>query len=567
MKSLSLEKIKDKINPNYSISRTNTFLKDQPTTFSTEASKVYLLPPLKRDIFKRSLIQQSSVLSKYISNFVSNYIRNSQDLMNFNSEPNTNKFSKRRSINSNEIKNIQKDNKINKEEEDSIKNNQNDIDNDDEKGSLSERGQIQNIKKRNMNNFDRKLLYITEIKNKQNGISPQISFIKNKNPKKVNKNILQKKIVPNIKVIIPSGDETNLPKSINIEQELSFADYKKLQKLFRRKKTYQPNILSNWKERIGLDIKTSKKNYISEVENDVEYQSKILTDQTKLLEGNIKYFNRHIVSNPNFKNAFNSLSLKSKIDFNKTLEETIGIIYLLPQLILLDFYEIINRFDSIKIPNNQKFSDKYVFDEFENLIYNCNLLMEVSDFFHNCFDVYLILINEVDQMNINFNNFSNIISSFEKARYNMIYVINSSKNAIKYYDKDMKFINKFNNKMGLKKQISKPKFITNKIMNQFFFKKNPERQKKIMIDSCLSENKRDDEQLDINIYDYFHKKGKTPKFKSLVNTKLVKNLLKSCTENVKNLINTEIINNQMSGNNSEDDEILPNKRKVIKIHL
>ena len=37
-------------------------------------------------------------------------------------------------------------------------------------------------------------------------------------------------------------------------------------------------------------------------------------------------------------------------------------------------------------------------------------------------------------MNINFKKLSNILSAFEKARYNMIYVINSSTNAIKFYE-------------------------------------------------------------------------------------------------------------------------------------
>ena len=39
----------------------------------------------------------------------------------------------------------------------------------------------------------------------------------------------------------------------------------------------------------------------------------------KLLEGNIKYFNKNIIDNPNFENVFNSLVLKSKNDVNKII--------------------------------------------------------------------------------------------------------------------------------------------------------------------------------------------------------------------------------------------------------
>ena len=563
MKVLSLDKINDKSKTNNTTFRTNNLTNENPTVFSTYNSKIYLLPPLKRDIFKKSLMQQTSVLSKYIGDFVSNYIKSTQEFKNINSDSNSKIVSSKRSnINSNDIKAIKSNIKV--------KNEENLENNSPERNMicLSERSVNPIIHKRNSKIINKKLLYITEIKSKKKEISPQISFTKNKSTNKVNKNILLKKSTPNINIIFSSGNETYLPKSIDIEQQLSFEDYKRLQKFFRRKKTYQPNILSDWKEKVGLNVKTAKKNYISEFENDVEYQSKIFKDQIKLLEGNIKYFNKNFVGNPNFQKAFNSLVLKSKINFNKALEETIGIIYLLPQLILSDFYQIINRFNTIKIPDNNKFIEKYVFDEFDNLKYNCNLLKEVSDFFNSCFDVYLILINEVDDMNLNFEKFNNIISSFEKARFNMIYVINSATNAIKYYDKDMNFINKFNKKMGIKNKIIQRNTLTNKIMNQFMFKKNPEKQKKLMIDSCLSEVKRDNkEKQEINFSSYFNKKRKNHKFKSLVNTKLVKSLLKNCSDEAKNIINTEIINDQMNGDFSDEEEILVSKRKVIKIDV
>jgi len=563
MKALSLDKIRDKSKTNNSTSRTNNLTNENPTVFSTDNSKIYLLPPLKRDLFKKSLMQQNSVLSKYIGDFVSNYIKSTKELTNFNSESNSKKASsKRSSINSNDIKTIKSNIKIKNEKNLDSNSPENNI------LCLSERSANPIINKRNSKIINKKLLYITEFRNKKKEISPQTSFTKNKSPIKVNKNTFLKKSTPNINIIFSSGNETYIPKSIDIDQQLSLQDLKRLQKFFRRKKTYQPNILSDWKEKIGLNVKTIKKNYISEFENDVTYQSKIFKDQINLLEGNIKYFNKNFVGNLNFLKAFNSLVLKTKINFNKALEETIGIIYLLPQLILSDFYQVINRFNSIKIPDNNKFVEKYVFDEFDNLKYNCDLLKEVSDFFNSCFDVYLILINEVDDMNLNFENFNNIISSFEKARYNMIYVINAATNAIKYYDKDMNFINKFNNKMGIKKKIIQRNMLSNKIMNQFMFKKNPERQKKLMIDSCLSEVKREDkEKQEINFSSYFNKKRKNHKFKSLVNTKLVKNLLKNCSDEAKNIINTEIINDQMNGDFSDEEEILVSKRKVIKIDV
>ena len=560
METFSEEKLKDKFKTNASTSRTNKFLNENQTSFSTETSKTYLLPPLKSNIYKKSLMKQSSVLSNYIENFVSNFIKNTKKLKKFSSFSNSKIFSKRNSTNLSEIKDNKTDKDVIKEES-SKKNNQ-----DSKLTFSSEKEKIPTIKKRNIKIIDKKL-YVTEIKK---GITPKVNFSNIPNTLKSNKNIIQNESTTNNNnIIIPNGSETNLPKSINIDKELSLGDLKKLKKFFRRKKSYQPNILVNWKEKIGIDTKIIRKKFTSEVENETEYQSKILTDQMKLLEGNIKYFNKNIIDNPNFENVFNSLVLKSKIDFNKALEETIGIIYLLPRLILNDFYLIINKFNSIRIPNSNKFEEKYVFDEYDNLKYNCNLLNEVFEFFNSCFEVYLILINEVDDMNISFQKLDNILSSFEKARYNMIYVINTSSNAIKYYEKDMNFINKFDHKLGINEKKNQRKLLTNKLMNQFFFKKNPERQKKLMIESCLSEHNRDDsEKKAMNFLTNFRKKKKKPKFKSIINTKIVKKLLRNCNDEAKNIINTEIINNQIEQNFSEDEEILPNRnRRVIKINF
>ena len=151
----------------------------------------------------------------------------------------------------------------------------------------------------------------------------------------------------------------------------------------------------------------------------------------------------------------------------------------------------------------------------------------------------------------------------------MIYVINSAKNTINIYKKDIKYIDKISKKMGVKKRMIQNRLITNKIMNQFTFKKNPERQKKLMINSCLSENNREDDNKQTHKYIWLlNKKEKTPKYKSLVNSKLIKSLMKKCNNEKKNIINTEIVNNQMNEDILDDDDTLSNvKRKVIKINF
>jgi hypothetical protein len=302
--------------------------------------------------------------------------------------------------------------------------------------------------------------------------------------------------------------------------------------------------------------------------NDVDYQSRSFRDQVKLLEENIQHYKMSITTRKNYIESFCSLSLISKMEYNKALEETIGILMLLPQLFLADFYKFIQRVGNISIPSKEKFEEQYVFDEVENLFYNNNLLTEVLEFFKNCFEVYLLLINEVDEMNLKPQNFNNVISSFEKARYNICYVSNSSENALANYNKDLISINKFNKNLGIKNN-SVEQNVYDKMMNQFIFKKNSERQRKIRIEECLNYRKEEEEnELIFTGKSHKNKKIQRIKFHSIIDSGLVTKLLKNCRPDAKNKISTERINNKIDGEFGEEGEILKNsKRKVIKLNF
>ena len=93
---------------------------------------------------------------------------------------------------------------------------------------------------------------------------------------------------------------------------------------------YQPIISENWKFRKGLRITigTEKVNALP-IKNDIEYQYSIINDEFKLLEDNYSYYKTRIITNDLYYDSFKSISLSSKIKYNKSLEETIGILYIL----------------------------------------------------------------------------------------------------------------------------------------------------------------------------------------------------------------------------------------------
>ena len=536
-------------NLNKVISKTESSFKNYSKGSSSEETKIFNLPPIEKHFYLKAILQPTSILTRYIEKHTKTFLKNTEEEMNSPIKIDL-KIKTEKQLDENDFdeKNDEKEKEIQKEKI-NIK-------------SYTDRG-LKNKNKKNLTNYNKNLLYLTETKNIKSKSPSNKASSKNSSS---NRNISVKNEYSNFNLLFPNTNNIlNIPDAIKIDEELSFEKLKKLEKFFRRKKTYQPKIYTDWKTKCGININVGNIRLSSPVQNDIEYQSKAFRDQSKLLEDNILYYKMNITTKQNYIESFKSLSLTSKINYNQALEETIGIILLLPQLILLDFYKFIKKFENINIPKRQNFEEKYVFNELENLYFNNNLLSEVLEFFQNCFEVYLLLINEVEDMTLKPNNFNNVITSFEKARYNICYVINSSENAISNYNKDIRSINKFNKGLGIiNKDFDKLK-LSDKIMNQFIFKKNAERQRKLRIDACLNYRKDEEDN------DFFKKKNSFDtrlKFKSVIDSELVSKLLKNCKDDAKHKITTERINNEIDGKLGEEGEFLKNsKRQVIKLNF
>ena len=153
----------------------------------------------------------------------------------------------------------------------------------------------------------------------------------------------------------------------------------------------------------GISVGTNKINLT--VPYDAEYQSKLFHDQYKLLIDNYHYYKMKIVANDDFVEAFKSINLKSKIEFNKNLEEICGLLMLLPRHILAEFYKYI---EYLKVPSKSRLKDKYIFDEVSCLFHNNKLLSEIFDYFKNSFEIYLLLVKEVNGMVLKQKEFVNL---------------------------------------------------------------------------------------------------------------------------------------------------------------
>jgi len=366
----------------------------------------------------------------------------------------------------------------------------------------------------------------------------------------------------------------NTLSSISVSKNISNEKINYLNKFYYRIRTYQPHINLNWKEKLNLKGFKNNNLYNNKLYESIEYQYKIINDNINLLFDNINYYKLKIIPHLNYINMFKSLSKKNQINYNKSLEECIGIFYLIPQLLLLEFYKFIEKFNNIHLPNKNKFKEKFIFNELECLFYNNKLLKETSDFFRSCFEVYSTLIKNVDKMELSLKNFCNLITLLEKGRFNISNIITISENGIERYENDLKvikkvfkkdkdyfnIITKINNDSN--NDIQSESF-SDKLNNQFLFKKNKEKQRIFRIKNALK-NKYDDDDNELNINNIkkvnFTNNNKNNenkndiennkyKFKSILNNKLITNLMKYCKKDVKEDIENRRIYNEMEENN------------------
>ena len=368
---------------------------------------------------------------------------------------------------------------------------------------------------------------------------------------------------------INTGKKGKIESSVSLDRELNKEKCKFLNNIFHRLRTYQPKIDANWKSINGLTIDIGAIKLSSHMEGDIEYQVKSLNDQYKLLLDNIKYYKMSVITKDNFMESFKCLSLKNKINYNQYLEEACGLILLLPQLILLEFYKYIEKYEKLNRPDKNKFKDKYIFDEISCLNYNNNLLTEVSEYLKNCFEVYLTLVKEVNDMSLKPKIFKNALSAFEKARFDISYICNIAETAMNNYIKDINIINKLNKCDILKtKKKSVNTILTYNLRNINNLKKNTDRQRRLRIEACLNNkedeyNNKNNDFMFINPYILPNKRN----FKSIIDSELITKILKHCKKDVKYEIKTQRINNELDDSNSGDNVKSKKTHKIIKLNF
>ena len=221
----------------------------------------------------------------------------------------------------------------------------------------------------------------------------------------------------------------------------------KIYKNYKRKRTFriymkESNILnSTWKKKIGL--LDSELKYNNNLLSDLQFQSNTIKDEMNLLIDGIHHYKMRLFGNSDLLTAFMNKDISYQVNLNKTLEETCALLHLIPKIILKEYYIYSDRFISISEPGRENFITKIITNESECLNENIKLLYKIVNFVKSSFEVYIQLVNQVEEeMIIQLHDFEILRAIFQKSRYFIGNLINFANNMIKDYIFDKKLITK-----------------------------------------------------------------------------------------------------------------------------
>lgn len=219
---------------------------------------------------------------------------------------------------------------------------------------------------------------------------------------------------------------------------------------------------------------------------------------------------------------FQNLDAKRQIKYNKCLEETCGLLMEISKTILMDFSQYLEKFASIDPPAQERLQKQEVKNEEINFFYNIKLFFDCNQFLKGCFEVYLILVKQLDDMVIPPNTYLKLLQFLARARLNTSNLIFTAKNAFQNITADQKNVTKYLDAIAainekekqdnitvevnqpisiMKKKTALPKInsnnncnkyknqhvdLTEKIRRQFMFKLNDENQRNLRLNNVLN---------------------------------------------------------------------------------
>ena len=276
-----------------------------------------------------------------------------------------------------------------------------------------------------------------------------------------------------------------------------------------------------------------------------EFQLQCIMNKIKLIIDNIEYFNQNYMNNNNFHKAFKIMKTKKQAKFNLIMEEICALILKLIPLILKNYNHAIEKLLFIDCPDITKESLNIPFDETECLYMNYNFLMQIMAYFNTCVKLYKVIQKKIIGFKYDINEFTIINIYLDLARFNSSSIICISKANIQNIIQDESFLEKLKLKKNSKYRLQYKK--SENILERYHGRH------KRKIDDDILKLKRINKALNIkNKIDHYAYYSPQPERKvlsytdrgnkkNLLNSHLIKSMLKYFNKSVKNKIISEQI--------------------------
>jgi len=112
-------------------------------------------------------------------------------------------------------------------------------------------------------------------------------------------------------------------------------------------------------------------------------------------------------------------------------------------IILMDFTQYLEKFASIQPPTKERLSKCEVKDEETNFYINIKLFTDITTYLKGCFEVYLILIKQLDDLVLPFKTFLKLLQYLARSRLGVSNLIFTAKNAFQNLCIDQNNVNKY----------------------------------------------------------------------------------------------------------------------------
>ena len=201
-------------------------------------------------------------------------------------------------------------------------------------------------------------------------------------------------------------------------------------------------------------------NIVKEMAYDSEYQSNLINDEIIVLFSDIQKFRIKLLDDPNILSAFKSQNTIFQTKFNQTIEESYLLMMEIINFLIEDFAKFLEKISNIHRPKLLSSINATVTNESEALVENSKIFTEVYEYFLSCYEVYTILIKQVDNMRISYKDFIVVLQYFGRCRMNISELTYSCENFVNNYFKDRDLVSKYISRTYAKKNdLKKSKFL------------------------------------------------------------------------------------------------------------